>query len=145
MIGSQVSKVWTEETIQQLKTLWDAGLSAAAISEQIPGSTRNAVIGKKNRLGLAFRRPNPSLLGRRKDKSVSKPTLPAAAPKPIPKAPTEPGIPFLKAGSTTCRSVEGYEVNEQGYTLAMFCSNPKDLESSFCPFHQDIYYRKDGR
>lgn len=63
----------------------------------------------------------------------------------VPESPKGPGVPFLKAGITTCRSVEGYEVTSKGYTLALFCSNPKDFESSFCPFHQGIYYRKDAR
>ncbi len=53
-------------------------------------------------------------------------------------------IPFMKANSKTCRSVEGYG-EHNGRTLAMFCPNQKDLEASFCAYHQNIYYRKDYR
>ena len=35
--------------------MWTKGLSASKISEQIPGTTRNSIIGKSNRLGLESR------------------------------------------------------------------------------------------
>jgi GcrA cell cycle regulator len=50
---------WTSERIEQLKTLWDEGKSASQIAEAMgDGLTRNAVIGKAHRLGLASR-PSP--------------------------------------------------------------------------------------
>ena len=46
---------WTEERVEQLKTLWTEGLSASQIARVLGGVTRNAVIGKVHRLGLAGR------------------------------------------------------------------------------------------
>jgi GcrA cell cycle regulator len=46
---------WTDERVEQLKQLWTEGLSASQIARQLGGVTRNAVIGKVHRLGLAGR------------------------------------------------------------------------------------------
>ena len=46
---------WTDERIEQLKSLWTEGLSASQIARALGGVTRNAVIGKVHRLGLAGR------------------------------------------------------------------------------------------
>jgi GcrA cell cycle regulator len=49
---------WTDERIDQLKTLWGQGLTASQIAETLGGVSRNAVIGKAHRLGLEAR-PSP--------------------------------------------------------------------------------------
>jgi GcrA cell cycle regulator len=46
---------WTEERVATLRKLWAEGLSASQIAKQLGGVTRNAVIGKVHRLGLAGR------------------------------------------------------------------------------------------
>lgn len=46
---------WTEERVTLLRKLWAEGLSASQIAKQLTGVTRNAVIGKVHRLGLAGR------------------------------------------------------------------------------------------
>ena len=46
---------WTDERVEQLKKLWAEGLSASQIAERLGGITRNSVIGKVHRLGLAPR------------------------------------------------------------------------------------------
>ncbi len=46
---------WTEDRVEQLKQLWSEGLSASQIATRMGGVTRNAVIGKVHRLGLAGR------------------------------------------------------------------------------------------
>eukprot|EP00657_Telonema_sp_P-1_P012024 TRINITY_DN80_c0_g1_i11.p2 TRINITY_DN80_c0_g1~~TRINITY_DN80_c0_g1_i11.p2 ORF type:complete len:119 (+),score=38.72 TRINITY_DN80_c0_g1_i11:217-573(+) len=52
-------RAWTDERIDQLKKLWDDGLSASQIAKELgEGVTRNAVIGKAHRLGLKSR-PSP--------------------------------------------------------------------------------------
>ena len=43
---------WSEERISELKRLHQLGFSAGQIAKHIGGATRNAVIGKINRLGL---------------------------------------------------------------------------------------------
>ncbi|NJC33026.1 GcrA cell cycle regulator [Sphingomonas jejuensis] len=49
---------WTDERIDQLKTMWEKGLTASQIAEELGGVSRNAVIGKAHRLGLQAR-PSP--------------------------------------------------------------------------------------
>jgi GcrA cell cycle regulator len=46
---------WTDERVESLKKLWQEGLSASQIASRIGSVTRNAVIGKVHRLGLAGR------------------------------------------------------------------------------------------
>jgi len=46
---------WTDERVELLKKLWADGLSASQIAAELGGITRNAVIGKVHRLGLAGR------------------------------------------------------------------------------------------
>lgn len=46
---------WTDDRVALLKKLWTDGLSASQIAKQLGGVTRNAVIGKVHRLGLAGR------------------------------------------------------------------------------------------
>jgi GcrA cell cycle regulator len=48
---------WTDDRLQRLKTLWAEGQSASAIADRLGHTTRNAVVGKVHRLGLAGR-PN---------------------------------------------------------------------------------------
>ncbi|MFN3867946.1 MAG: GcrA family cell cycle regulator [Hyphomicrobiaceae bacterium] len=47
--------IWTDERVELLKKLWSEGLSASQIAGRLGGVTRNAVIGKVHRLGLAGR------------------------------------------------------------------------------------------
>ena len=44
---------WNEEKVEKLKELWGKGSTASQIAEIIGGITRNAVIGKANRLNLS--------------------------------------------------------------------------------------------
>jgi GcrA cell cycle regulator len=47
---------WTDERCDTLRRLWADGLSCSEIAAELRGVTRNAVIGKVNRLGLEKRR-----------------------------------------------------------------------------------------
>ena len=47
---------WTDERVELLRKLWSDGLSASRVAAELgAGITRNAVIGKIHRLGLAER------------------------------------------------------------------------------------------
>lgn len=46
---------WNDERIDLLKKLWGEGLSASQIAGRLGGVSRNAVVGKVHRLGLAGR------------------------------------------------------------------------------------------
>jgi GcrA cell cycle regulator len=63
---------WTEERIENLKSLFADRLSAAQIAEKLPGDlTRNAVGAKLRRLGL-IREPGQHLSSRNKRVRVAK-------------------------------------------------------------------------
>jgi len=49
---------WTDERIEQLRRLWEQGMTASQIADELGGVSRNAVIGKAHRLGLQSR-PSP--------------------------------------------------------------------------------------
>jgi GcrA cell cycle regulator len=64
---------WTDDRLEELKTLWAEGHSASEIAGRLGHTTRNAVIGKVHRLGLS---------GRKKTRRPRQPRRAAAAPKP---------------------------------------------------------------
>src|SRR3954466_622786 len=51
---------WSDDRVEQLKKLWEGGLSASQIAAALGGVTRNAVIGKVHRLGLSGRAKSAS-------------------------------------------------------------------------------------
>jgi GcrA cell cycle regulator len=82
---------WTDERIDQLRTMWEKGLTASQIAEELGGVSRNAVIGKAHRLGLKAR-PSP-VKAAETAKPAKAPVPPrAAAPAPAP-APPRPAAP----------------------------------------------------
>lgn len=75
---------WTEERVALLRRLWEEGQSASKIAAQLGGVTRNAVIGKVHRLGLAGRVKAGEEAATTPVKAVEpeKPAVLAAAPEP---------------------------------------------------------------
>ena len=51
---------WSDDRVEQLKKLWEGGLSASQIAAELGNVTRNAVIGKVHRLGLSGRAKSPT-------------------------------------------------------------------------------------
>ncbi len=68
---------WTDDRVEQLKTMWTEGMSASQIAKELGGVTRNAVIGKVHRLGLSSRNQG-------KPDTAEKPAEPVAAVAPTP-------------------------------------------------------------
>ncbi len=84
---------WTDERIDRLKTMWENGLTASQIADELGGVSRNAVIGKAHRLGLKSR-PSPVKANDADAKAAApkpkaKPVEKAATPRPAPAAPVE--------------------------------------------------------
>ena len=91
---------WTDQRIDQLKALWDKGLTASQIAEELGGVSRNAVIGKAHRLGLKSR-PSPVKANDADKKAAPKKAAPAAAPAPA------TAILFTVPNSAICVGPEG--------------------------------------
>jgi GcrA cell cycle regulator len=103
---------WTDERIEQLKTMWEKGMTASQIAESLGGVSRNAVIGKAHRLSLEAR-PSPVKPNETEDKPVAAtptaspvtPTPPVAKANPraavahdnVPRQPAPPPSPFPPA------------------------------------------------
>ena len=83
---------WTDERIEALRTMWEAGRTASQIAEELGGVSRNAVIGKAHRLNLQARpspvRPNEASGG--EPVAIEPDSILAAAPEPEPEAEAEP-------------------------------------------------------
>ncbi len=71
---------WTDERIDRLKSMWEKGLTASQIADELGGVSRNAVIGKAHRLGLKSR-PSPVKANDGETKPAPKPKA-----KPVEKA-----------------------------------------------------------
>jgi GcrA cell cycle regulator len=83
---------WTDERVELLRQLWLDGKSASQISGQLGhGVTRNAVIGKVHRLGLAGRAKAPS--------STASPPRAVSAPRMSPR-PASSGVRTAVRGAT---------------------------------------------
>jgi GcrA cell cycle regulator len=80
---------WTDQRIDQLKALWDKGLTASQIADELGGVSRNAVIGKAHRLGLKSR-PSPVKSNDADKKAAPKKAAPAPAKAPAAAAPARP-------------------------------------------------------
>ncbi|MDO7833637.1 GcrA family cell cycle regulator [Sphingobium sp. HBC34] len=78
---------WTDERIDQLKGMWERGLTASQIADELGGVSRNAVIGKAHRLGLQSR-PSPV-----KANEAPRKTAAAAPPPPVRKPAPEVEAP----------------------------------------------------
>ena len=101
---------WTDERIDQLKTMWEKGMTASQIAEILGGVSRNAVIGKAHRLALEAR-PSPVKANDSEAKATASaapepapvtatPPLPKPAPRTfadVPRAPPPPPSPFPPA------------------------------------------------
>ncbi len=75
---------WTDERIDQLKGMWEKGMTASQIAEELGGVSRNAVIGKAHRLGLQSR-PSPVKGSEAAKPAARKAAAPVAAkPRPAP-------------------------------------------------------------
>jgi GcrA cell cycle regulator len=88
---------WTDERIESLRTMWEKGLTASQIADELGGVSRNAVIGKAHRLGLKSR-PSPV-------KATEKVAKPAKAPTPAAPRPTAPAAAPRAAAPVAPRPV----------------------------------------
>lgn len=147
---------WNEERISALKQLWSEGMSASQVARQLGGVSRNAVIGKVHRMGLAVRAA-PS-----KPRAVNARTAPAAPrpratpggerrvvrTRPITPVPTSPRTQELTATASiltlkahACR----WPIGEPDHQDFGFCGRARSGHVSYCDAHLDVAMRPKGR
>jgi GcrA cell cycle regulator len=138
---------WTDDRIEALTQLWRDGRSAAAIARLLGGTTRNAVIGKIHRLGLAGRAA-PSRPGAGRPRSPrSEPRLrrrsPAAATPALPaiEAPALMGLAdIVSIGPHSCR----WPIGDPKDPRFALCGRPA-VRGAYCAPHGAAAYRPTRR
>lgn len=143
---------WTPEQNEEFRKLWAEGKSATVIA-QIFGTTRNAVLGKRNRLGLAKR--ETLVAGTRKREHAAMPR--ARAPR-MARLPREPRMNFKPAAfvpvvvalpepSTEFRcDFRDLDREKQchfphGDSDFQFCGHPK-TRGPYCDYHAALCWRR---
>lgn len=140
-------KTWTSERVLLLKNCVNAGLSCGQIAQEI-GVSRNAVIGKINRLGLSrgrsavTSRPRegaptraPRVLTQRKALQA----LFASEPVVVDVVSAEP-CSLLDLAPGTCR----WPIGGVGIADFTFCGNTTAAGMSYCVGHARKAYRLSG-
>ena len=116
---------WTEERVSLLRKLWTEGLSASQIAKQLGGVTRNAVIGKVHRLGLA---------GRATPSRPAKRPVRAARPRPLP----GPSAPRLRT-ATNLPAVAGKLGQAGEFTTTARMAIPNDQPAGAYRIRYGLY------
>ncbi len=137
---------WTDEKVAVLRQYWGSGKSASEIAEMIGGMSRNAVIGKAHRLGLAGR-PSPIKERKARPKAPSPShASPATTTTPAtPKVPLDNVVELLPGGGATilsltermCRWPHG-DPKKPGFR---FCGKPAADGTSYCADHLKLAYQ----
>jgi GcrA cell cycle regulator len=144
---------WTEDRVEMLAKLWEEGLSASAIAAQIGGVTRNAVIGKVHRLGLAGRiKPAATAIPpkTKKDgagmvsgnlalKTEEQPQAQESVMTLYPDnvIPMAQRVNLMGLKESTCRFPVGDPTSKDFY----FCGGRSDINTPYCAFHSRITYQ----
>ena len=71
---------WTDEMVEELKKLWDEGVTTGEIGRRL-GISKNSIVGKVHRLGLSGR---PSPIKKKSDKPQEQPEKKVSKPKKAP-------------------------------------------------------------
>lgn len=123
---------WTEDRVEKLRELWDKGLSASQIAKELAeGVTRNAVIGKAHRMGLASR---PSPVKSDPAKRAAAAAKKKAAPKKEPAkvvAPATGKVSILDLTESMCK----WPIGHPGEANFHFCGKPSQPSFPYCANH----------
>lgn len=139
--------MWTDEVVEELKTLWAEGHSASTVAAMLGAQSRSAVLGKLHRMGLSGRstviRSRCHVRStKRKPESLQKPRIskrrkihelpPTQEFKPV-----TGGVSFNDLEAKHCRfPITGEETREH-----LYCGCDKLLGLSYCEHHARIAYQ----
>lgn len=150
---------WTDDRVEQLKKLWESGLSASQIAAELGNITRNAVIGKVHRLGLSGRAKSPSSAAPRQRKvrpaqnmmRISRPVSRGntalahvfeveAEPDPIAfdnVVPMSQRRTLLELTEDTCH----WPIGDPSSTEFFFCGGKAVASLPYCAHHSRVAYQ----
>lgn len=139
---------WPDEQIDQLRKLWGEGFSATQIAKQLNGvfnthRTRNAVIGKVNRLGLCARqvpaRPAKRSVRVMREKARSLgPVAPRFKPEPVKRSSIVPP-PSRNVSLNDRKPFECAAVTDSTRFEQRYCAHPTKTGSAYCPDHDAMF------
>ena len=143
---------WTDERITALRKFWLEGMSASQVARQLGGVSRNAVIGKVHRMGLAGR-DAPSRPRNFGGRPVTRPKPRASAGGQVRVGPQRlsmasqitapvfdvaPSASILTLGAHACRWPIG-DPGEEGFG---FCGRRRAGTGPYCAGHSPMAARK---
>ncbi len=121
---------WTDERVAQLTKLWQEGFSARHIAERLDeGITRNAVIGKANRLGLS--KPSKSSVTRQQRQKERAEKVLELQP------PMDQGATIFSLTASTCR----WPIGDPGDLDFHFCGANSNAGQPYCDYHAAKAYQ----
>lgn len=137
---------WTQERVENLKRDWADGLSASQIGTRLSiplhPLTRNAVLGKIHRLGLATRVSNPKIERTPRVPRIQKPPkLKATEIIEIPADISPCAVSIEDIGMEQCR----YPLGDPQLPGFMFCGAGKMESSPYCTRHHRLTHTKSER
>lgn len=116
---------WTDEQVEELKRLWDKGLTTGEIGKAL-GVSKNAVVGKAHRLGLNSR---PSPIRRGEDENTAGANTPAQ--QPVEKKKAAKPVSTKKAAEKEKKKL--FTVNDLTSSSCRWpIGDPKDEDFHFC-------------
>ncbi|MEM9495466.1 MAG: GcrA family cell cycle regulator [Pseudomonadota bacterium] len=144
---------WTPERVEQLKTLWSEGLSAAQIANKMGGVTRNAVIGKVHRLGLSGRatpaKPQRGRAGAEPKNEETTEIAPVAEVKPIIAEPDFISPALLDGDAMTVATIKNnmckWPIGDPASDDFHFCGQPTSAGKSYCAYHARMAFQPPQR
>jgi GcrA cell cycle regulator len=142
---------WTDDRIERLKQMWSEGLSASQIAKSLGEVTRNAVIGKVHRLGLAGRvtaprveRPRPTVTVAAAPQQPSRLPVPRVATmraEAVTEEPLEPmpenAVSVADLSASVCR----WPLGDPATAEFRFCGRRAKQGAPYCEAHVRLAYQ----
>jgi GcrA cell cycle regulator len=147
---------WTDDKVEILKKLRQAGQSAGVIAERLGREfSTSAVIGKAYRLGLAFERPSTPATSKPKAQRPTLPRRPAPAATPRPAAPAAEA-PLAQAAPVRAKAFNGlpgshprpwlehlpglcrWPIDDARGFPSFACCEPVEAEGNYCAPHDRL-------
>jgi GcrA cell cycle regulator len=150
---TETQATWTTERVALLKNRIDAGLSCAQIAREI-GVSRNAVIGKVNRLGLSrFKGATAGRLERTGAPKMPRPRI-VTQQRTLRALRAEPQLAFVEAPCDSANRCSLFElqqwhcrwpISDPGAEDFGFCGNKPVEGLPYCAAHSRMAYRPGAR